>query len=224
MKSMRYLTLSFLLVAPALAQNLAAGLWTGEVLLKQVSEVHFRQTTGNTPTDVAAPFSMRVLLHVDGAGTVRILKEAVLMQTTATTPVPVIVTQPNLIPNFQGIVERGGKMVGRRFSSASFPMTGDSLTLTGSLAAGGSATGTLTLAATNPVNPFRHKYHPDLANAGVAVTRAISISIAPGDTPADQQLVGTWSETMTGLHKDAINIAGTLTLSRVSTVSNLNQP
>lgn len=224
MKAMRTLVLSLFLASPALAQDPAAGLWTGEILLKQVSEVHFRQTTGATPTDAAAPFSMRVLLHVDAAGTVRLLKEAVLMRTTSATPVPVIVTQPNLIPNFQGIVERGGKMVGRRFSTASFPMTGDSLTLTGTLAAGGSATGTLTLAATNPVNPFRHKYHPDLANAGVAVTRAISLSIAAGDAPTDGQLTGTWAETMTGLHKDPVHVAGTLTLSRVSTVSNLNQP
>jgi hypothetical protein len=211
-----------LLSGAALAQNPAAGLWSGEITLDKVSEVHFRQTTGATPTATAAPFTMRVLLHVDAAGGVKLLKEAVLMKTNGASPVPVIVTQPNLIPNFTGIVERGGKQVGRRFSSASFPLATDTLALTGGVAAGGSATGTLTLSAASPVNPFRHKYHPDLANAGVAVSRALTLTIAAGESPADHKLLGTWAETITGLHKDAISISGTVTLTRVSNTATLN--
>ena len=222
MKFFQSLFLSPLLAGAAMAQDPAAGLWTGEVSLSKVSEVHFRQTTGATPTDAASPFTMRVLLHVDASGNVKLLKEAILMQTTATPPVQVIVTQPNLISNFEGIAERNGKLTGRRFSTASFPMTGDRLALTGSMAAGGSAAGTLTLAANDPVNPFRHKYHPDLANAGVAVSRAITLTIAAGDTADDHRLAGTWSESMTGLHKDAIQVSGSLTLVRVSTVATLN--
>jgi hypothetical protein len=211
-----------LLAGSALAQNPAAGLWAGEITFDKVSEVHFRQTTGAAPTDASAPFAMRVLLHVDGAGNVKLLKEAIIMKTPGASPVPVIVTQPSLIPNFVGIIERSGKLVGRRFSTASFPMTTDSLALTGSLAAASTATGTLTLAATDPVNPARHKYHPDLANAGVAITRALSMTIAAGESAADHKLLGTWTESITGLHKDAINISGSLTLERVSTVATLN--
>ncbi len=218
----RTLFLFLNMAAPALAQNASAGLWTGEITFDKVSEVHSRQTTGSAPTDAAAPFSMRVLLHVDGAGNVKLLKEAIIMKTPGASPVPVIVTQPNLIPNFTGIVDRSGKLVGRRFSTASFPMTGDFLALTGTLAAASTATGTLTLAAADPVNPARHKYHPDLANAGVAVTRALSLTIAAGESAADHKLLGTWTEAITGLHKDAINISGNLTLERVSTVATLN--
>lgn len=208
----------------AMAQNPAAGLWTGEVTLNRVSEVHFRQTTGTTPTETAAPFSMRVLLHVDGAGGVKLLKEAILMQTPGTAPVQVIVTQPALISNFVGIVERSGRLTGRRFSTAGFPMSGDRLALSGSLVAGGSASGTLTLAADHPVNPSRHKYHPDLSNAGVAVTRAITLTVNAGDSAEDHLLAGTWSESMSGLHKDAIQVSGEMSLVRVSTVAVLNNP
>jgi hypothetical protein len=211
-----------LLAGSALAQNNAAGLWTGEITLDKVSEVHFRQTTGATPTVAAAPFTMRVLLHLDAAGNVKLLKEAVIMKTPGASPVPVIVTQPNLIPNFVGIVERGGKMVGRRFSTASFPMAADTQALSRGIPNASTITGTITLSAASPVNPSRHKYHPDLASTGVEVTRALTLSIAAGESAADHKLLGTWAETITGLHKDAIHISGTAILVRVSTVAKLN--
>lgn len=221
---MKFSFLAFLhmLAGTVLAQSPAAGLWTGEITLDKVSEAHFRQTTGANPTATAAPFSMRVLLHVNAAGNVKLLKEAVLMKTTGGSPVQVIVTQPNLIPNFTGIVERGGKWAGRRFSTASFPMTSDTLALSGSLAAASTVTGTLTLPAASAVNPSRHKYHPDLASSGVEVSRALTMAIAAGESAADHQLIGTWAETLTGLHKDAISISGAVTLVRVSTVATLN--
>ncbi|WP_395738914.1 hypothetical protein [Prosthecobacter sp.] len=215
------LLLFFCLVTVASAQT-AAGLWVGDITLDQVNEVHARQTTGATPTPAAKPFSMRVLLHVNASGQIKLLKEAVLMRTRGASPAPVIVTQMNLIPNYDGVTVRGGQLIGQRFSTVSFPMSGDTLALSGGLAAGTSATGTLALAASSPVNPFRHKYHPDLANAGRAVSRAISIAITAGETPADHVLNGTWSETITGLHNSAITVTGSLVLNRVSTVDQLN--
>lgn len=210
----------FGLIASASAQT--AGLWVGDITLNQVNEVHARQTTGATPTPAAKPFSMRVLLHVSASGQVKLLKEAVLMRTRDASPAPVIVTQSNLIPNFDGITVRGGQLIGQRFSTVSFPMSGDVLALTGTLGAGTSTTATLTLAANDPVNPFRHKYHPDLANAGRAVGRALSIAITAGESPADHVLNGTWTETLTGLHTSAITVTGSLVLNRVSTVGQLN--
>ena len=215
------LLLFFGLVTAASAQT-AAGLWVGDITLNQVNEVHARQTTGATPTAAPKPFSMRVLLHVSASGQIKLLKEAVLMRTRGASPAPVIVTQMNLIPNFDGITVRGGQIIGQRFSTVSFPMSGDTLALTGGLAAGTSTTGTLALAANSPVNPFRHKYHPDLANAGRTVSRAISITITAGETPADHVLNGTWTETLTGLHTSAITVTGSLVLNRVSTVDQLN--
>lgn len=215
------LLLFFGLVTAASAQT-AAGLWVGDITLNQVNEVHARQTTGATPTPAAKPFSMRVLLHVNASGQIKLLKEAVLMRTRGASPAPVIVTQMSLLPNYDGVTVRGGQLIGQRFSTVSFPMSGDTLALTGGLAAGTSTTGTLALAANSPVNPFRHKYHPDLANTGRAVSRAISIAIPAGETPVDHVLNGTWTETLTGLHNSAITVTGSLVLNRVSTVDQLN--
>ncbi len=219
------LVLLFLLGLTAtvsLSAQTTAGLWVGDITLGQVNEVHARQTTGATPTPAAKPFSMRVLLHVSAGGQVKLLKEAVLMRTRGASPAPVIVTQMSLLANYDGTTVRGGQLIGQRFSTVSFPMSGDVLALTGGLAAGTSTTGTLALAANSPVNPFRHKYHPDLANAGRAVSRAISIAITSGETPADHVLNGTWTETLTGLHTSAITVTGSLVLNRVSTVDQLN--
>lgn len=216
-----FLALALLLSAQAQAQT-TAGLWLGDITLNQVNEVHARQTTGATTTPAAKPFSMRVLLHVSASGQVKLLKEAVLMRTRGASPAPVIVTQMNLLANYDGTTVRGAQLIGQRFSTVSFPMTGDTLALTGGLAAGTSTTGTLALAANDPVNPFRHKYHPDLANAGRAVSRAITIAITTGESPADHVLNGTWTESLTGLHTSAITVTGSLVLNRVSTVDQLN--
>lgn len=219
---MKHVLLLLLAFTATLSAQTAAGLWVGDITLDQVNEVHARQTTGATPTPAAKPFSMRVLLHVSSGGQVKLLKEAVLMRTRGASPAPVIVTQMNQIPNYDGITLRGGQLIGQRFSTVSFPMSGDSLTLTGNLSAGSTTTGTLNLVANDPVNPFRHKYHPDLANAGRAVSRAITIAINAGETPVDHVLNGTWTETLTGLHTSAITVTGSLVLSRVSTVDQLN--
>lgn len=144
------------------------------------------------------------------------------MRTRGASPAPVIVTQMNLVSNYDGTTIRGGQLIGQRFSTVSFPMSGDTLALTGTLGAGTSTTATLTLAANDPVNPFRHKYHPDLATAGRAVTRALTIAITAGESPADHVLNGTWTETLTGLHTSAITVTGSLVLNRVSTVDQLN--
>lgn len=219
---MKHVLLLFFALTATLSAQTAAGLWVGDITLNQVNEVHARQTTGATPTPAPKPFSMRVLLHVNASGQVKLLKEAVLMRTRGASPAPVIVTQMNLVSNFDGTTVRGGQLIGQRFSTVSFPMSSDSLALTGTLGAGTSTTGSLTLAANDPVNPFRHKYHPDLATAGRAVTRALTIAITAGDTPADNTLNGTWTEILTGLHTSAITVTGSLVLNRVSTVDQLN--
>lgn len=216
-----------ILLLPVIGSSVAsaqsmAGLWSGEITFNKVNEVHFRQTTGTTPTPTAAPMTIRVLLHVNAAGQAQILKEAVLMKTVGPVPAPVVVTQLNLLPTFQGIVERSGKLVGRRFSTSNFAMATDTQPMTGPITVGGTSTATVVLPADSPVNPFRHKYHPDLQNGGIAVSRAVSLGIAPGENPADHILEGTWTEAITGLHLNPIHLSGKVTLTRVSTVATLN--
>ncbi|MDB4711932.1 hypothetical protein OAF35_04595 [Verrucomicrobiales bacterium] len=65
-----------------------AGLWVGEVLLNKVAEVSVpldennvpRAPDPNVPTSTADLASLRLILHVDAAGTVRLLKDVALLK------------------------------------------------------------------------------------------------------------------------------------------------
>ena len=77
-------------------------------------------------TSTADTAAFRILLHVDAKGTVRLIKDLTILQTTNTVQgalktIFVLVTDPSLTPKFTGVVPRGGKLVWRRFGSA--PLT-----------------------------------------------------------------------------------------------------
>jgi hypothetical protein len=86
-----------------------------------------------------------------------------------------------------------------------------------------------------------HQYHPDHDNkSGSAalvsgqesydLSRAVTFSIA-AEAPAGVSatgyggsvLAGTYSEQISGLHKDTLSVTGTFTLRRVSEISTLTQ-
>lgn len=193
-----------------------AGLWVGEAELTEVREV----ATGDW-TPAPAGFRQRVLWHVNSGGLPQLLSNATIMQTRVTAPtepVQVIVTEPSLIPNYDGITPRGGKMVGQRFSSATTPIDGGSAMMAQD---GETLSAELTQAPASPLNPFRHKYHPDL-KTGIAIGRTLSFTVPAGDSPADNSFTGSFSETVTGLHQDAIEARGSVTFTRVSTAGTLN--
>ncbi|MBL9167378.1 MAG: hypothetical protein JNN07_06520 [Verrucomicrobiales bacterium] len=185
-----------------------AGLWVGTATINGVSEVHAgslvtniatnavtgaitrevtRQGAGNNPTPTRSEFSLRLLLHVDTNGTVRLLKDVVQMWQEATydfdqlgrrvqqTPGRyVLLTDERLIPQYKGAVLRDGEMVGRRLSTADFPFTStpanNFLPLTGTFAVNNTVAGSYTLGANDAVNPFKHKYHPDHDNLDATFT------------------------------------------------------
>ncbi len=66
------------------------GLWVGTVTLNQVSE-HVSSKPLTQPTNAAAPFQFRIILHVDSSGNVKLLDhvtELITPQTPATVPWP----------------------------------------------------------------------------------------------------------------------------------------
>jgi len=199
----------------ALFSSSHAGLWSGTATLNEVKEA----ATG--AWGAAPVFTERVLLHVDADGVGRLLAEATVMQTRTASPQQVVVSVPSLLPNFDGITSRGGRMIGQRFSTASFPLPDGSQVL--SDGSGGWHTAAWNTPATDPVNPFRHKYHPDLGS-GRALSRISSFSFAPGESPSDNVLTGTFMESFTGLHKTTLEARGPVTFTRVSTSGKLNQP
>lgn len=100
-----------------------AGLWVGEVSVNAVSSL---VVDGAPVVPAAAPAPLRLLLHSDASGAVRLLSQVTIMQTKTAdpqiAPVPVLVVDQAKIPFFEGIKERNGKRVGLRLESVAFDM------------------------------------------------------------------------------------------------------
>lgn len=179
-----------------------AGLWVGYVTLTGVSEAHagplttvlvtnesglvheelVRMAAGVTPTPVAQPFKLKLMLHVDTNGATRLLKEVIQMFSAGTlTPDTdgvniqgpghyVLLTDETMIPRFGGAQVVDNKSIGRRISTADYDFpstpTNNFLVLNGQFATSNLLTTSITLSPNFPTNPFRHKFHPDHDNLG----------------------------------------------------------
>jgi hypothetical protein len=215
----------------------AAGLWAGEVVLTKVNEV---QKAVNGAAEDVSPTgreaTLRILLHVDASGQVRLLKDVIVMQTQAQgVPLPpakpVLVTDPSQIYNYEGVVKRGGKLVGLRYSAVAYDFPGFEMTMIGGIGPGLGCGGRIDIDKSAPTNPFRHKFHPDHGQ-GFDIIRVFSLAFdgAPNDplkaAPGYgvDRITGTYRESVAGLHKITLKTEGTVTLNRISTVPTLNVP
>ena len=161
----------------------------------------------------------------------------------------VLLTKDTLVPGFQGGDLRGGQPVGRRYSSVDYDFDGGAnnyLAMTGSFATGQTANCTITIEPNFATNPFKHKYHPDHDNLSATfqplpagseeafrIVRQIQLSFSATDPGAagttssldygTSVLGGTYTETITGLHKRSVVVGGTFRLTRVSNSPVLNQ-
>lgn len=97
------------------------GLWVGEAILSKVNEVPVGinaagQTVApnpNVPTATADKANLRLILHVDGEGRVRLLKSVAALNSSTNDPTAIaLVTDDTLYPNFHGN--------GKRIASAAF--------------------------------------------------------------------------------------------------------
>jgi hypothetical protein len=228
----------------------AAGLWLGQVTLQKVNEVQSAvQGTAEEVTPTADAATIRLLLHVAADGQVRLLKDVIIMQhptdtnsppNTTTNPIApvtlsqpatnlVLITRPELISEFQGVTQRGGKLVGLRYGSVAYDFDGTELSLLGGVGPGNACLGRISLSKNHPTNPYRHKYHPD-HRSGFAIVRQITLQFdgAVGDPWQEapgyglDRLTGTYRETVVGLHKIPLQVEGTLRLDRINTVNCLN--
>lgn len=102
------------------------GLWVGEVTLSRVNETVVgvnaqNQTVAPDPsvtTPVQSPAHLRIMLHVDSQGQVRLLKNvAILDKSTNNTPDLALVTDETLYPNFSS--------VGKRITAAAYDFGDD---------------------------------------------------------------------------------------------------
>lgn len=199
------------------------GLWVGYAELNEVQEV----ASGDW-SPAPHPLYQKRLLHIDGSGNAHLLSEATLMRTRVSAPdlpEPVVISVPAKVNDYDGIVHRGGQLIGQRFSSASTPMLGNATRLHlgpgDNPAVYDTLSASMELPAQHPLNPFRHKYHPDL-RTGFALERTIRFSLPAADSPADNTITGSYFEEFTGLHKQTLRSRGTITFTRASTASSLN--
>jgi hypothetical protein len=234
-----------------------AGLWVGSATINGVSQPANISSPTN-PFPVGTPLQFRLLVHVDDSGNARLLQKVLEMFKPGTlVPDPsnpsnnivnppghyVLVTDDTLISNYTGATLVDSTPVGRRLSSAVFGFR-QPILMAGSGAFGaGNFSCQVNLDYDDPVNPFKHRYHPDHDNLdnqlfqnklpeGVesfTVNRQINLQFTAQDPDnstvagwGDDQLGGNYRETITGLHSQPLYLSGTFRLTRASTIGILN--
>jgi hypothetical protein len=256
------------------------GLWAGTVSVDAVS-YPAGDSDHLSPQPTASEYEMRIILHVNDAGDVHLLQQAIIFwkkgdlnpDGTVNTPGRYVVfSDDNQIPDiganapYSGAALRDGSQVARRISTSAYtlPLVEDGsgeyvrksvhpMSRTGTVGAGGGILkATLKIVADDPLNPFKHKYHPDHDNLTGArndtqqpddvesytVTRDIRLTFqddsVEGDTLltwGDDYLGGTYEETIKGLYSrrlsdsqriDSINVRGTFLIQRVVDEGDLN--
>jgi hypothetical protein len=219
------------------------GLWVGDVAVNRATSIVVNGAPTQPTTGTA---SLRIVMHSDSAGIVRLLSQVTLMQTKTGNPdgsgVPVLVVNPAKIPFFEGIKTRNGKRVGVRIESVAYDMprsasawSGPDLItfanrppslqeiydfvrpMTGAI--GQTVTATISLDPFHRSNPLRHVYHQDLGK-GPKITRSMTIAFDPAGASGDV-LSGTFTEVVQGLIKDNLTLTGRINLRRVSDVGTL---
>jgi len=139
---------------PATAAGGVAGLWIGEVSINASTSIvedgaPLRPSAGSVP--------MRILLHSDDAGAVKLLSQVTIMQTrtadSAVAPTQVLVVDQARIPIFEGVRERNGKRVGLRMEAVAYDMPRDSSTAAQSTG-GGDLIDMIVAESTSPVTKW----------------------------------------------------------------------
>lgn len=177
------------------------GLWIGTIKVNRVAEIHHPNAptdpSGYRPCACGQPafpeecsctcgadeagncktcpneLELRVILHVDTGGQVRLLKE-VVQACDRSSGAPddlcaVLATDAARVAGLEGVSRRDGTAVPLRLSAASFDFDASQadaatggLPVSGSLLPGAALTATLLVPESHPTNPYRHAYHRDL--------------------------------------------------------------
>jgi hypothetical protein len=246
--------------SPAPASPDRVGLWVGSATFRKVNQPQ-DPVAPQTPTNTASVLQFRLIVHVDDQGQSRLLQKVLQRWENGTTKPAedgstnlvvgrsgrfVLLTDEKLAARYQGAAVVDGQAVGRRFSTAAFgfrqPVTLDCTNEFG--VAGSVCTTSVVLDYDDPLNPFKHTYHPDHDNLNgrfteklaegresYTVTRQIRMQFLGQDPDGlnqagwgDKQLGGVYRETFIGLHRDPLVAEGTFQLFRVSPVGVLDPP
>jgi hypothetical protein len=207
----------------------AKGLWLLDIRINAVNEIR-GSVDDTTPTPY--PFDIRMLLHADTTGQVRLLRHVTLMkkqdQETQSWH-SVLVSDDTKIPEFTGVIRRDGKLVGMRISSVFFDFdeTLNELPLMGGIGFSRAVAGQTIIDKDHPRNPYRHKYHPD-HRQGFKIIQDFLLTFdeQPAYVVSEDEILkysGTFSVTLYGLHKVPVKGEGRFDMERVSLVGELNE-
>jgi hypothetical protein len=197
-----------------------------------------------TPVPTKSPFQFRLILHVDTNGQARLLQQVMIVwkqpASTNETGRYVLLTDDTLVEQYADTAYRDNEFDGRRISTAAFsfpnPLAMEYTESSKTLSC------TVSMAYTDPLNPFMHRYHPDHDNLderfekvlpegkeSFTITRELGLTfsseVPAGLNPAvwqDTVWGGTYRETVIGIHKDTLYAEGTFVLTHVSPVGILN--
>jgi hypothetical protein len=207
-----------------------AGLWVGDAVVGGVES----KTAGYAGTATAQTYSLRYLIHVDDAGTARLLSQVFLGNLAAE-------------PHASGLCTTESGLYAadiasaRRIVAAHLPLDRVLTAGSGSIALGGSLSRTITTPFNDPTSPFVHQYHPDHDNkSGTTalvsgqesydLSRAVTFNFAataPDGVSAtgygSNVIAGSYTEVLTGLRKDSVTVTGSFSLRRVSEIGTLSQ-
>jgi hypothetical protein len=210
------------------------GLWVGEAQVSRVDPV----LRGSSGSSTSRPFPLRLIIHVDAKGAVRLLSQVFMGKLAGS-------AQELGLSTRESALQADRKSSAARLSAGHLPLDLILSASGGTFALGNFVDfGPIGLAHNDPTNPFVHTYHPDHDNrdarfqplpAGVesyAVARSIRLNfsstsglITPDPDSASwgaAKMVGTYVETVTGLRKEPIVAAGSFELRRVSEIADLN--
>ncbi len=202
-----------------------SGLWIGDVAVKNVES----KAPGSPGTTTSRSFPLRVLMHIDDAGNARLLSQ-VFVGPLAAAPTTIGLSTR------ESALKADAKASAARYVSTQLPLDTE-VGGPGSVTLGGTLVREFTVGFNERTNPFVHTYHPDHDNRNArlepldnkvesySVTRACTFNFAAtapaGTSPVGwgaSVIGGTYSETLTGLHKQTITVNGTFELRRVSEV------
>jgi len=229
-----------------------AGLWVGTATIRKVSQAQ-EAGTETTPVGATFPLRfilhvdsggqihlLKEVLQVWKEGTTKPDPDNPGYNTTDTAGHYVLLTDDSLIDQFSGIIVRDGTPVGVRTSTVAYDFQGQMLRVLGSIGLSGDLDVTIVVPVDLPTNPFYDRYHPDHDNLDAEflnfkaeayeVTRKIHWHFEDTDPDGIDSpgwgsdiLGGSYSEELTGLHRNPIFISGTFRMRRVSSVESLNE-
>lgn len=248
---------------------LLKGLWFGQITISAVSQVngydvirtersitnslgavtniveisYEAQNGSSEPAVTSAPLEVGMLVHHDGSQTV-LLNEVFFMREPTSSQTQGefrLISNRNLIGNYEGVSLQGRQKVGRRISSIAFPLPepdrqkGFSV-FNGSMAPGQSMEINLSMDSDDPLNPYKHKYHPDHDNLSAnfktfseesyPILRTIELSFNAGGLAQDSKsgsetLTGVFEEEINYLHRNPIILRGTVEWIRISPLEDI---